>query len=114
MCNISGIPRTAENDRAEEGGCECNLCDFANHVAAKIPSKWQIFGVGLGIDMGILEGVAAQNYSEQVLYFAKVYSIWKRENFKPVTWNVVVGVLESNLLDERALAHGLRQKYHIA
>lgn len=114
MCNFSVIPRRVECDQAEEHGCECNSVDFANQVAAKMPSKWQTFGVGLGIDMGVLEGVAAKNYGEQVLYFAKVYSIWKSENRKPVTWAVVVEVLESNLVQERALAHELRQKYHIA
>ena len=114
MCNFSGMPRTVECDQAEEHECECNPVDFANQVAAKIPSKWQTFGIGLGIDMEILERVAAKNYGQQVLYFAKVYSIWKSENRKPVTWAVVVEVLESNLLQERALAYELRQKYHIA
>ena len=108
------MPRRVECDQAEEHGCECNPVDFANEVAAEIPSKWQTFGIGLGIDMEILERVEAKNYGQPVLYFAKVYSIWKSQNRKPVTWDVVVEVLESNLMQERELARKLRHLYHIA
>ena len=113
MCNSSGMPRTVQNDKAEEGGCKCNQEDFLNDVAARIPSRWHIFGAGLGIDNETLKGVAVLNYSEQPSYFAEVYSIWKRENRKAVTWEVVIGVLESNLLQERALACELRKKHRI-
>ena len=113
MYNSSGVPGTAQNNQAEEGGCECKQEDFMNDVAAIISSSWRIFGICLGIDNEKLRGVATQNNNDQNLCFADVYSIWKSENRQPVTWTVVVRVLESNLLQKRTLANELKQKYHI-
>lgn len=109
--NFAGVPRTAENEKAEEGGRVCNQKCFMNNVAAKIPSKWRLFGIGLGIDNDILNGVATRYQNESILCFADVYSKWEKKNRTPVTWTEVIEVLENDLLQERTLACELSQKY---
>ena len=84
-----------------------------NDVAAVIPSSWFLFGLSLEIESERLKVVGADNPQDQLLCFAEVYSIWKRENCKPVTWDVVIKILESNMLQNKALARKLREKYGV-
>ena len=69
--------------------------------------------LGLALVYTILKALKGRNTEQQhekfVLY--RRISFWKSENRKPVTWTVMVGVLESNLLQEKEVACELRQKH---
>ena len=82
-----------------------------NDVAAIIPSSWHIFGICLRIDNEKLKAVELQNHGDPLLCFADVYSIWRQENYRPVTWTVVIEILQKNLLKKMTLSHELRRKY---
>ena len=85
-----------------------------NDVAAEIPCSWRMFGLCLGIDSEKLKAVEVQNNRDQLSCFADVYSIWRKEICKPVTWTVVVEILERNLLKKKNLSHQLRKKYCVS
>ena len=83
--------------------------DLINNVVAKIPAKWNEFGVQLDIPTGTLNAVHRHTAQES---FIEVFSIWKRSlSREPISWDTVIAVLESPSIDERKLAAGLRAKY---
>ena len=112
--NSTGMSRTAQHDSSGEESNECRQEDFMNDVLAEIPSCWHKFGLCLGIDNEKLRAVEAQNHHDQCKCFAEVYSIWKKEDRRPVTWDVVIEILEGNLVQNKALAHKLRKKHGVS
>ena len=105
------MSRAAQHDSAEEEGPECCQEDFLNDVAAVIPSAWYKFGLCLGIDNEKLKAIEVQKHCDQLLCFVDVYSIWRKESCKPVTWTVVVEILKGNMLKNESLARQLKRKY---
>ena len=80
-----------------------------NNVAAKIPAKWNEFGVQLDIPTSTLNAVRKHTAQE---CFIEVFSIWKRSlSCEPISWVTVIAVLESPSIDEKKLAADLRAKY---
>ena len=114
LCNSTGVPRAAQHHKAEEDGYECNYKNFMLSVGAKISSKWRTFGICAGVGHETLKGVAAQKFDEQHLYFAEIFSNWENEHCESVTWAAVIEILESSLMNEKALANELKEKYHVA
>ena len=83
-----------------------------NNVAAKIPAKWNEFGVQLDIPTSTLNAVRKHTAQE---CFIEVFSIWKRSlSREPISWATVIAVLESPCIDEKKLAADLRAKYGAA
>ena len=85
-----------------------------NDVVAEIPSCWEQFGLCLGVDSEKLTAIDVQNHHKQWKCFADVYLIWKKEKCRPLTWNVVVDILEKKLLKNERLAHQLKKKYGVS
>ena len=113
FCNFTHMSSTAQHDSAQEEGPECRQGDFLEDVAAVTPCSWRMFGLYLDIDNGKLEAVEAKNRGDQHLCFLDVYSIWKKENCKPVTWTTVVEILEKKMLANKSLVCQLRKKYGV-
>ena len=111
LCDCTGASRTAQLESVEDEGHECCQVDFLNDVAAVMPSAWCRFGLCIGIDYGKLEAVGMKNHGDQLLCFAEVYSIWRKEQFKLVTWETVVEVLQKNMIKNMSLSYQLRRKY---
>ena len=83
-------------------------------VAAVIPCSWRMFGLYLGIESEKLEAVVEKRHGDPQLCFIDVYSIWRKENCKPVTWNTVVELFEKKMLKNSNLAQELKKKYCVA
>ena len=59
---------------------EPELPDLMNKVAAKIPGKWKDVGLQLGVDQGVLEGIASINQGDTNLCYSNVFTRWKSQN----------------------------------
>ena len=82
------------------------LPDLMKEVAANIPNKWRDVGLQLGLDQGVLEGIASISPGDTNLYYINVFSRWKNQNSTthPHTWSTIVQALESPAVGERRLA----------
>ena len=78
---------------------------FYKMVIKEIPGKWHQFGVLLNIPSGTLDAITDRD-SEHC--FLKVFSIWKNEEPRPLTWTIVVDVLKD--MREKRLARDIMDK----
>ena len=85
---------------------EPELSDLMNEVAAKIPSKWRDVGLQLGVDHGVLEGIATISLGDTNYCYANVFTRWKNQNSTthPHTWLTIVQALQSRAVGEERLA----------
>ena len=88
------------------------LSDLMNEVAAKIPSKWRDVGLQLGLDQGVLEGIASISPGDTNLYYINVFTRWKNQSSTthPHTWSTLVQALESPAVGERRLADKIKSE----
>ena len=114
LCVSADTSRTNQQDSVQDEGLECHQVDFLNDAAAEIPFSWRKFGLCLGIDYEKLDAVEEDCQNDDLLCFTEVYSIWRKEQCKPVTWATVVEILEKPLLKETRLSQKLRRKYSVA
>ena len=82
------------------------LSDLMNKVAAEIPSKWRDMGLQLGVDHGILEGIAFISPGDTNHCYSNLFTRWKNQNSAtyPYTWLTLVQALESRAVGEKRLA----------
>ena len=81
---------------------------FMNLVGAKIPSKWYLFGMALGIPQSELDTYPADRCLEN---FARVFASWVRNDNPDLSWKTVIDKLESPMLREKKLAATLREMF---
>ena len=88
------------------------LPDLMKEVAAEIPNKWRDVGLQLGLDQGVLEGIASISPGDTNLYYINVFTRWKNQNSTthPHTWSTVVQALESPAVGESRLADEIKSK----
>ena len=91
---------------------EPELPDLMNKVAAKIPGKWKDVGLQLGVDQGVLEGIASINQGDTNLCYSNVFTRWKSQNSSthPHTWLTIVRALESPAVGENRLADEIKSE----
>ena len=90
---------------------EPELLDLMNEVAAKIPSKWRDVGLQLGLDQGVLEGIALISPGDTNLCYSNVFTRWKNLNLitSPYTWSTIVQVLQAPAVGEKKLAEKIKK-----
>ena len=83
-----------------------------NKVAAEIPSKWRDVGLQLGVDHGVLEGIALISPGDTNLCYSNVFTRWKNQNSAtyPYAWLTLVQALESQAVGEKRLADKIRNE----
>ena len=88
------------------------LQDLMNEVAAKIPSKWRDMGQQLGVDQGVLDGIAAISPGDMNRCHSNVFTRWKNQNSTtyPYTWSTIVQALKSPAVGEKRLADEIKNK----
>ena len=86
------------------------LSDLMNEVAAKIPGKWRDVGLQLGVDKGVLDGIAHTSPENSNLCYTNVFTQWMNLTTHPYTWLKVVQVLKSPAVGENRLADGIKNK----
>ena len=89
---------------------EPELPVLLNEVAAKIPSKWRDIGLQLGVDQGVLEGIAAISLGNTNHCYTNVFIRWKNQNSptRPYAWSTVVQALEAPAVGENRLADEIK------
>ena len=83
-----------------------------NEVAAKIPSKWRDVGLQLGLDHGVLEGIASISLGDTNHCYSNVFTRWKNQNSAthPYTWLTLVQALESQAVGQTRLADEIKNE----
>ena len=91
---------------------EPKLPDLMNEVAAKTPSKWRDIGLQLGLDQGVLEGIATISPRDTNLCYSNVFTLWENQNSRtyPYTWSTIVEVLQVRSVGEKRLATKIKNK----
>ena len=82
-----------------------------NEVAAKIPSKWRVVGLQLGLKHGELDGIAANCSNDTSHCYSNVFEHWKNSKTHPYTWLTIVNVLQAPSVNEERLADEIKSKY---
>ena len=86
------------------------LSDLMNEVAAIIPGKWRDVGLQLGVDKGVLDGIAHSSPENNNLCYTDVFTRWMNLTTHQYTWLKVVQVLESPAVGEKRLADKIKNK----
>ena len=89
---------------------EPKLPDLMNEVAAKTPSKWRDIGLQLGLDQGVLEGIATISPRDTNLCYSNVFTLWENSTTHPYTWSTIVEVLQARSVGEKRLATKIKNK----
>ena len=88
------------------------LSVLMNKVAAEIPSKWRDVGLQLGVDHGVLEGIALISPGDINHCYSNVFTRWKNQHSAtyPYTWLTLVQALESQAVGEKRLADNIKNE----
>ena len=78
------------------------IVDETNH--------WEYIGVSLGLTAVDLDRIQ-KDCSEEKSRFIKVLTTWEKRGNPSFTWNTIVDVLRSRLVNENVLAKKLFSKY---
>jgi len=73
-------------------------------------NKWESIGVCLGLTAVELERIGIEKLDE-INRFTEVLYTWKKRGNPSITWNTVIDVLRSPLIQEQVLAKTLHSKY---
>ena len=87
-------------------GTTVSLFQFMEAVASKIPAKWRIVGVSLGISTSILDGIEKHRRGNCLECFSDVFTCWQQQSTpqSPANWTALVNVLRSNSVGEEELS----------
>ena len=88
------------------------LADLMNEVAAEIPGKWRDVGLQLGMDHGVLEGIATISPGDINHCYSNVFTRWKNQKSQtyPYTWSTIVQVLKTRAVGEDRLADKIKNE----
>ena len=75
-----------------------------------VAHKWFAIGRKLNIPVAILNSIKRLNTADDDLCLMNMCEQWLRIESNP-SWTTIVAVLESTVVDERALAHTIMEKY---
>lgn len=93
---------------------ELTLDPFIKKVAKKIPHKWRMVGLSLGISQNLLDAIEEKHAGLGKLgSFVEVFSYWRRQQEVPLTWKALAVSLESSIVNEHDLAQQLRKEFMI-
>ena len=81
------------------------LGDLMNTVAAKIPEKWREVGIGLGLDSADISRIEADiSTHKSTPCYVMVFDTWKNKGTKDYTWETLLKVLRTPLVNALKLA----------
>ena len=91
---------------------EPDLSDLMNKIAAKIPSKWKDIGLQLGLDQGVLDGIATISLGDPNHCYINVFTRWKNQNSPThrYTWSTLVQALKKPAVREDRLADEIKNE----
>ena len=83
-------------------------------VAAKIPYKWRLVGIQLGIPVEALDDIQLQvawRPNSSIDAFELVLGKWKSLHPHKYTWSTIINALEAPSVDAKVVAAELRTIY---
>ena len=83
-----------------------DIKDLNEHVASKIPHKWELFGVQVGLEQSDLDCIRMKCHDCRLL-FNHLFNLWKRKIPSDFTWYNVLEVLNSKSIEEFDLAENI-------
>ena len=87
------------------------VSELMNDVAAKAPDQWMNFGTMLDIDSSVLDSLKARHNADPIACYRDVFTQWKAITTPPYTWETVVEILESGLIERLDLAAEIKRKH---
>ena len=113
MCILKFLPVTTEpvielqtvpdHNRSETLRKQPEISDILNQVAVKVPDKWQVLGIQLGMSYDQLKTIAAKDQTYQSCY-AEILEHWKKNGPLPYTWATIIDILKEPSVDLADLA----------
>ena len=82
-----------------------------NEVAAKIPSKWRLFGIELQLIPDELDSFLVSSPGDALQCFSSVFTCWQKTMSRPYSWLTVVESLKATAVREHRLALELNNKF---
>ena len=89
---------------------EPTLRDLLNMVASKAVDKWMMFGVQLNIDQATLQQISYQE--NPIRCYVELFTLWRQRQEPPFTWNSVIDILRTPIVDEFGLAEAIEEWLH--
>ncbi len=83
-----------------------------NHVASRAPDKYKVIGIGLGIDLHMLNAIEQHHNKSIDDTFIKMFDKWLQRDDTTLTWETVFSVLESDSVGRSDLVDSLRGILH--
>ena len=80
-----------------------SISELNDFVGAKMPSKWELFGVQVGLEKCYLDCLCDE-YHDSETRFIRIFNEWKDMKTSDFTWGTVIKVLKSNTISEYSLA----------
>ena len=88
--------------------------DFAVEVVNHIPDRWESFGVALGVPLSNVKSFERQYMGNARDIFNRIFEHWINHQSKlnyPPTWESIVEILRTRVVDEKHLADDIEKKY---
>ena len=88
------------------------LKELMNHVASHAPDKYKVIGIGLGIDLPVLNAIEQRHNNSIDETFVKLFDKWLQQDdmtSTTVTWETVFSVLKSDSVGRSDLVNSLRR-----
>ena len=79
---------------------------FSNLVVAEIPSKWELFGVQLGLEQSYLDCLRDQ-FHDPRNRFTHLFDEWRKRKPSEFTWSTVIRILCSRIINEFTVAENV-------
>ena len=92
---------------------ELSLRLFQANISSAIPDKWQAVGIELDLPMSTIRSIEAEKHVNLQRCFAEVFDHWQKNPTpqRPFCWDTVVKVLQSDAVNEQALARKILQQF---
>ena len=92
---------------------EVSLFQFMESVAIKIPSKWKVVGLALGLSQSQIDDIEKERSADPLGCFSDVFR--HRQQLsppqQPMSWTTLTTVLCSESVGETGLADSLRESF---
>ena len=91
---------------------EVEVIFFGTMVEELVPNtnQWVNIGVSRELTAVDLDRIRI-DYHDEESRFIRVLDIWKKRGYPPFTWNTIIDVLKSPLVEEYVLAENLATKH---
>lgn len=105
-------PQTAShtNNRSNELPLLPDCLSLLSHVALKVQDQFFVIGVSLGLDPGEISTIENESNNNCMKCFAQLFQKWEQRMTPSHTWDTIINILESDLVNRKDVAKELKNK----